>query len=292
MSIIALFGYNYYIVLNRILLGDVLLNFFKSIVVGMGAVTPGLSGSILLVIFGLYHSVISSIANIFKSFKKNFVFLLPIILGIAVGVILFGKVVNFLLLNYEVKTRCTFLGLILGTIPSFYKITLNNKKKSKKYLKIKVLSFLIGVIFVIFSRIKSIGISIGHIQKYIFLGIVLGITYITPGVDGASILSTLGLYELYISLIASLDLKALFFVLIIATISIYLFSKILNYLIIKHKYGTYSVLFGFFCSTIPSIISKNCIEAILVKPVLLFCYIVFGVLISYNFGKIVVIKKK
>ena len=231
MSIIALFGYNYYIVLNRILLGDVLLNFFKSIVVGMGAVTPGLSGSILLVIFGLYHSVISSIANIFKSFKKNFVFLLPIILGIAVGVILFGKVVNFLLLNYEVKTRCTFLGLILGTIPSFYKITLNNKKKSKKYLKIKVLSFLIGVIFVIFSRIKSIGISIGHIQKYIFLGIVLGITYITPGVDGASILSTLGLYELYISLIASLDLKALFFVLIIATISIYLFSKILNYLI-------------------------------------------------------------
>ena len=46
-------------------------NFFKGIIVGIGGVAPGLSGSVLLVIFGLYQKTINAIGTLFKNFKKN-----------------------------------------------------------------------------------------------------------------------------------------------------------------------------------------------------------------------------
>src|SRR5699024_1881884 len=96
-----------------------MINFLKGIIVGIGGIAPGLSGSVFLVILGLYQKTISAIGTLFKDFKKNVIFLLPLILGFGVGIILFSKVVDFLLANYEMYTRFAFLGLVLGTIPLF-----------------------------------------------------------------------------------------------------------------------------------------------------------------------------
>ena len=46
-------------------------NFLKGIIVGIGGIAPGLSGSVLLVIFGLYQKTIDAIGTLFKNFKKN-----------------------------------------------------------------------------------------------------------------------------------------------------------------------------------------------------------------------------
>ena len=62
-----------------------LINFLKGIIVGIGGVAPGLSGSVLLVIFGLYQKTINAIGTIFKDFKKNVCFLVPLFLGFGVG---------------------------------------------------------------------------------------------------------------------------------------------------------------------------------------------------------------
>ena len=42
-----------------------------TIIVGIGGIAPGLSGSVLLVIFGLYQKTINAIGTLFKNFKKN-----------------------------------------------------------------------------------------------------------------------------------------------------------------------------------------------------------------------------
>ena len=96
-------------------------NFLKGIIVGIGGIAPGLSGSVLLVILGLYQKTINAIGTIFKNFKKNVAFLVPLFLGFGVGVVLFSKIVDFLLENYEMYTRFAFLGLVIGTVPLFYK---------------------------------------------------------------------------------------------------------------------------------------------------------------------------
>ena len=102
------------------------MNFFKGIVVGLGAVAPGLSGSILLVIFGLYRKTIEAISTLFKNFKKNMLFLIPLGFGILGGIFLFSKLVDWLLINFEMQTRFTFLGLIIGSVPLFWREVRHN----------------------------------------------------------------------------------------------------------------------------------------------------------------------
>ena len=48
-----------------------MITFLKGLIVGIGGIAPGLSGSVLLVIFGLYQKTINAIATLFKDFKKN-----------------------------------------------------------------------------------------------------------------------------------------------------------------------------------------------------------------------------
>ena len=56
-----------------------MLNFLKGIIVGIGGIAPGLSGSVLLVILGLYQKTITAIGTLFKDFKKNLLFLIALI---------------------------------------------------------------------------------------------------------------------------------------------------------------------------------------------------------------------
>ena len=55
-----------------------MITFLKGLIVGIGGIAPGLSGSVLLVIFGLYQKTINAIATLFKDFKKNILFLIPV----------------------------------------------------------------------------------------------------------------------------------------------------------------------------------------------------------------------
>ena len=77
--------------------------FFKGIIAGIGGIAPGLSGSVLLVILGLYQKTITAIGTLFKNFKQNVIFLFPLFLGFGVGAILFSKIVNFLLINLYIS---------------------------------------------------------------------------------------------------------------------------------------------------------------------------------------------
>ena len=49
--------------------------FLKGIIVGIGGIAPGLSGSILLIIFGLYRKTLDTLGNLFRDFKNNLRFL-------------------------------------------------------------------------------------------------------------------------------------------------------------------------------------------------------------------------
>ena len=50
---------------------------FKGICIGAGAILPGISSGVFCVILGIYDKLVSSVLNLFKDFKKNFLYLLP-----------------------------------------------------------------------------------------------------------------------------------------------------------------------------------------------------------------------
>ena len=47
-------------------------HFLKGIIVGIGGVAPGLSGSVLLIIFGLYQKTLEALGTFLQIQKRNF----------------------------------------------------------------------------------------------------------------------------------------------------------------------------------------------------------------------------
>ncbi len=227
--------------------------FIKGIVIGLGAIAPGLSGSVLLVIFGLYQKTTTAISTIFKDFKNNMKFLVPLGLGIVLGVVLFSKMVNFLLDNFQMQTCFAFLGLILGSIPLFYK-EVKKEGFNKRYFIPIAMAFLAGTVVFNFNKDLFPEVTDPSFFQSVLLGLVVATSYIVPGIDSAAILSALGLYKLWVESLAELDFEVLLPAAIGLCIGVLVVSFIINKLISKHYTMTFSIIFGLFLSIIPSVL--------------------------------------
>lgn len=255
-------------------------NFFKGIIVGMGGIAPGLSGSVLLVIFGLYQKTINAMGTLFKSFKKNLLFLVPLFTGFGIGVLIFSKIVDYLLSNFEMYTRFAFLGLIIGTVPLFYK-EVKKEGFSKKYYIFIGAAVAVGVVFSFFSDGLFPKITDPNLFQSVILGVAVAASSIIPGVDSAVILSTLGLYEIYVSSIANLDMPVLIpaaFGLVIGALVI---SFVVNKIIKRFYTASFSIIFGLFLTIIPSVLTESCKLALNAQSAVAIVIAIIGFCVSF-----------
>ena len=259
--------------------------FLKGIAVGVGGIAPGLSGSVMLVIFGLYEKTVEAIGTIFKDLKKNILFLVPLFMGFGVGILAFSKVVDYFLKSFELYTRFVFFGLVLGTIPLFYKEVKKKDFKNKNYFIIAG-AFLLGILLFTFNKNLFPTVTNPNLFQSIVLGFSVACSTIIPGVDSATILSAFGLYELYVESVANLDLN----ILIPAGVGLGLGALIVSYFInkiIKKYYSiTFSVIFGLFLSIIPSVLNENCTLAMNLESLIALILCILGFIVSYFFGKL------
>lgn len=126
-----------------------LSNCLKGIAIGSGAILPGISSGVFCVILGIYEKLLDSILNFFNDVKSNFKFLFPIIIGIGLGILLFGNILNYCLYQFPIQTKSIFIGLILGSIPALIK-EVNAKEKFKPsnlFFFLLSLSLGVGCIF-------------------------------------------------------------------------------------------------------------------------------------------------
>ncbi len=264
---------------------NVIIDFFKGIVVGVGGIAPGLSGSVMLIILGLYEKTINAIGTFFKNFKKNILFLVPLFMGFGVGVLLFSKIVDFMLENYEFQTRYLFLGLVVGTVPLFYKEVKKNGF-SKKFYPVIIISALLGFLLFSFNNNLFPVIENPNLIQSVLLGVAVAGSSIIPGVDSAVILSALGLYELYVGSLADFNLS----ILIPAAFGLgggaLLISYVMNTLIKKFYTITFSVIFGLFLSIIPKVLNESCAYNSIWDVILSVILVIVGVSISLYFGDI------
>ena len=260
-------------------------NFLKGIIVGIGGIAPGLSGSVLLVILGLYQKTINAIGTIFKDFKKNVAFLFPLFLGFGVGVIIFSKIVDFLLENYEMYTRFTFLGLVLGTIPLFYK-EVKKEGFNKKYYIVMLISAIAGIALFSFNKDLFPVITDPNLFQSVLLGFAVAGSSIVPGVDSAVILSTLGLYELYVGSIADFNLSILIPAAFGLGIGVLVISFLMNKLLSKFYTVTFSIIFGLFLSIIPNVLNSSCALGFNLSSVIAIILVIIGFIFSYFLGDI------
>ena len=259
---------------------SIMKTLLKGIIVGIGGIAPGLSGSVLLVIFGLYQKTINAISTLFKNFKKNMMFLIPLILGFGIGVLIFSKAVDFFLNNFEIQTRFTFLGLVLGTIPLFFR-EVKKEGFSKKYYIFIAAAACIGIALFSLNKGAFPQIENPNLLQSVLLGIAVAASSIVPGVDSAVILSTFGLYELYVSSLANLNFSVLIPAGVGLVIGAFAISIIMNTLVKNFYTATFSIIFGLFISIIPSVLNERCTLAWNTESIISILFFILGFIISF-----------
>lgn len=231
--------------------------FFKGIIVGLGGVAPGLSGSVLLIIFGLYQKTLDALGNLFRDVRKNLGFLLPLVAGMFVGVLLFSRVIDFCLAEYQVPTRYCFLGLILGTLPMVWK-EVRKEGFARPYYLLVLLAAVGGTWYFTFSPNGFPQVTDPTRLQSVLLGVAVAATAIIPGVDPAVFLTTLGFYEMYVHALASLDLTILMPMVLGLALGAVGISFVMSWLFRLAYTAVYSVIFGIFLSMIPNMLTPEC----------------------------------
>ena len=224
-----------------------LLNCAKGIAIGAGAILPGISSGVLCVIFGIYEKLLDSILNFFKDIRKNIKFLLPIFIGIGIGVLSFSKILNYLLFQFPIQTKSIFIGLILGSIPSLLKEA-NCKSNFKfHYIIYTLLAFGIGIGSVIlenYIRINSISSNFNALYL-ILSGFIMSVGIVVPGISSTIILMLMGVYSAYLSSISSIYFPILIPMGIGLILGCILFMKLTKFLL-NHFYAqTFYTIIGF-----------------------------------------------
>lgn len=260
-------------------------NFFKGIIVGLGGIAPGLSGSVLLIIFGLYQTTLDALGNLFRNFRKNVLFLLPLLCGMGIGVLLFSKVLDFCLTNYEVPTRFCFLGLILGTVPLFYGEVKKNGF-SRKYYAVILLAAALGTWTFTLNADSFPQLTELNLLQCVFLGAAVAATAIIPGVDPAVLLSSLGVYEVYVRSLANFDLHVLLPMIPGLAAGAIGISLCMSFLFRRFYTATYSVIFGVFLSMIPHMLNENCTLGWNGTSAVSLLLLVAGFFVSWYLGKL------
>lgn len=268
---------------------DKLKLFFKGLIIGCASILPGVSGGTMALSLGIYERLIKIASNIFKDFKDNVKFLVPMFLGAGIGVILLSNIISVTLDKYEEATILLFVGLMIGGIPSLLSKV---KKKTLNYknVSIAVISFLIVIIFVFMNdtgnQVLFINMNVSDYLLLFLVGIIAAATLVIPGISGSLILMIMGYYRPIIDTISSLfhfeyivdNLLILVPFGLGVIVGIIVVSKIIKYLLNKYHTQTYYSIYGIiFASIIGILYPLNIGLAIIVMFI--------GIFIAYRMGE-------
>lgn len=132
-------------------LGLIIYIFISAMIAISAMVMPGISGSTLLLIFGMYIPVISAIKE-FLHFKFNYLPALIIFgLGVVTGILLIIKLVKKALDKHRSKAIYTIIGLMIGSIYAIIMgpTTLEVAKDSLSFNTFSIVFFIIGGVIII-----------------------------------------------------------------------------------------------------------------------------------------------
>ena len=188
---------------NNTSLLRVILRVLQGVLIGVGAVLPGISGGVLCVVFGIYKPVMELLGDPIRKFRTHVPKLLPVIIGGAVGFLGVAKILAFFLEAYPAPSVCLFIGLITGMLPSLFREA--NEQGRAKYAWVPmVVAF--AVILALLLSLDLFSITIApNFGWYIFCGFCLALSVIAPGMSFSTLLMPLGLYTPFVDGLGNLD---------------------------------------------------------------------------------------
>ena len=276
----------------------------KGFFMGIANVIPGVSGGTIALILGIYEEFIGAINTIFKKFKENLKFLVPVFIGMGLSIITTSKIVGYSYEHYPLPTILFFVGLVFGGIPMLVR-NVKGKRGSKNinnYI-IALLTFALVIFMSSYELFFGMGYKVDfesmNLFGYILLflvGVIAAATMVIPGISGSLVLMILGYYYPVINTINGVLKNDVFHNLMVlgvfgigVVVGIVLISKLIDYLFKKYKIKTYYGVLGFVVASIIAIPLSACskLESIPVtipQAIIAIILLVCGTLISYKLG--------
>lgn len=91
--------------------------FLSGVVAISAMVLPGISGSLVLLLMGQYFAIIAAISGAIRHFRtEDILFLAVFALGLALGIIIFARIIEFVFKRYHDSTVAMLVGLIAGSL--------------------------------------------------------------------------------------------------------------------------------------------------------------------------------
>ncbi|OJX48231.1 MAG: DUF368 domain-containing protein [Chloroflexi bacterium 44-23] len=243
---------------KRLSLIDWFLRLIKGTLIGIGAILPGLSGGVMMVIFGIYEPLLRFIANIRVNFIKNMRFFIPVGIGMALGIVGFSAVVEYAFDHYAAQFIWLFIGFISGTFPSLFKTAGKFGRKPFHWVFLVVIA--VGTFYFMhwMETVKSVSMT-PSLGAWILSGVLIGLGVVVPGMSPSNFLIYLNLYPAMASGIRQLDFGVIIPLAVGVILCIFALAKLVSWLFNKAYTFMYhfilAVVIGSTLAIIPSGVS-------------------------------------
>lgn len=259
--------------------------FFKGLFIGIGKIIPGVSGSLIAVILGVYEQAIFAINHIKDDFRRSASFLFPLGFGIMVSTVFFSHILLFFLTNYFYFTMFFFCGLIVGEVPHFQKEVIFSHWKD---IILFACFFCIPFLFPLFSFSFSFSSSLFCLfVGYFCLGFIDAATMIIPGISGTSLFIMLGVYQ-SVLLIYSNPFQNMFatsFFVIGLCVGVFVVSYFVELMLKRNRKRFFQCIDGLLWSSIVYLFFSILKGVTISNFVIFACFFFFGFLLTYRIFK-------
>ncbi|HPR34150.1 MAG TPA: DUF368 domain-containing protein [Anaerolineaceae bacterium] len=233
-----------------------IIRLVKGILAGIGAITPGLSGGVLMVVFGIYEPLVRWLADIRKKFLPNLRYFLPVGIGGVIGVIAFSAVIAYAFDNFAAQFTWLFIGFISGTIPSLLKTAGEQGRKNWHWLLLALFAVGIYLFMTWMETVRSVTMA-PSFWGWVLSGALTGLGLVVPGMSPSNFLLYLGLYEPMANGIKSLDLGVILPLILGVVLVIFLFARLVSWLFRKHHALMYHIIIGIVIGSTAAIIPSG-----------------------------------
>ncbi|MDP4153099.1 MAG: DUF368 domain-containing protein [Bacillota bacterium] len=228
----------------------------KGVLIGISILIPGVSGGTMAIILGVYDEMIHAVSSFFQSKRQNALLLLKIGTGGLIGIVLFSKLISYMLDKWKYPMVFLFIGVICGGLPVLLK-----KTKTAKSRNLDLLYSIAGFLLVIAmtrqpDTVVNLATQTGVLNFLflVFAGFIIAIALILPGISTSFMLLTLGLYDVTLEAITNFNIAFLIPVIIGIVIGTISTTRLLEFLMQRYPRKTYLLILGFVLGSVLQII--------------------------------------
>ena len=213
------------------------------VLIGAGAILPGVSGGVLAVVFDIYRPFMEVLTHPREAIPKYWRWFLPIGLGCAIGFLGFAKGIAAAIDVSSTVTTWLFIGLIVGTVPSLFREAGKEGRSIGSWVSMAVCAG--AIFFSLFYVGQVICVTVEpNFWWYNFCGALWGMSLVIPGLTSSSVMMALGLYQPMLEGLARLDFLVLSACLPGMVLTILLLARLVSWFFRKHYSIAFHGIFG------------------------------------------------